>query len=216
MGAGPRTDGICGYSMDREDKAVMSQAVDLIPYKVDAAGISLAHRPRLYWIEWELLNMEGVEVRKASDPAWGCNHEVLLTATVDASAYVTPGWQLQHDQQRLPTFTTSRPSPQPGRRPAGLHQCSSAGRQRWTADSHRFPPYQYAQSNSLVRKRTQEYRVASLLEREVIMGMPANYTAPCLPMSTRQEHPSFTGRKCLVRPSCGVADWMLGLCPWPV
>ena len=35
-------------SMDEEDRIVMSQAVNSLPFKIDAAGVSLAHRPRLY------------------------------------------------------------------------------------------------------------------------------------------------------------------------
>lgn len=42
----------------------MSEAVDVVPYKMDAAGMTLAHRPRLYWCDWELLEMEGVHIHR--------------------------------------------------------------------------------------------------------------------------------------------------------
>ena len=49
---------------------------------------------------------------------------------------------------------------------------------------HRFPPYQYKDSNCL-QHRSGALRVASLVEREVIMGMPAHHTSTCFPKSRR-------------------------------
>ena len=171
-------------SMDECDKAVMSQAVDLVPFRIDAAGISLTHRPRLYWCDWELLSGEGVSINLLEDPQWGQHHEVTLTGSFAAEDYIEAGWKLQTPDQRLPTFTTSRPAPTPGRRPAGLHLCSAVEADRWKAHNHRFPPYQYRDRNCLIHKKSGELRIASLLEREVIMGMPAGYTSnvsPSLP-----------------------------------
>ena len=171
-------------SMDESDRAVMSEAVGEVPFRIDAAGISLAHRPRLYWCDWELREMEGVAIHLSSSPDWGDYHSVSLDARLEAHSYLEPGWHLQHPEQRLPTFTTSRPSVTPGRRPAGLAGCSPWELERWKDDSHRFPPYQYKDSNCL-QHRNGSLRIASLLEREVIMGMPAHHTAPCFPKAQR-------------------------------
>ena len=171
-------------SMDESDTAVMSEAVGEVPFRIDAAGISLAHRPRLYWCDWELREMEGVAIHLSSSPDWGDYHSVSLDARLEAHSYLEPGWHLQHPEQRLPTFTTSRPSVTPGRRPAGLAGCSPWELERWKDDSHRFPPYQYKDSNCL-QHRNGSLRIASLLEREVIMGMPAHHTAPCFPKAQR-------------------------------
>ena len=173
-------------SMDRVDRQVMSEAVGVIPYRIDAAGLSLAHRPRLYWIDWELANMEGAEVAIDEQAQFGDFHQVHLSATVDSCLYLEAGWGLQCADQRLPTFTTSRPSTTPGRKPAGIGSCTQEELNRWHDDSHRFPPYQYKNSNCL-QHRNGRLRIASLLEREVIMGMPAHHTAPCVPKASRNK-----------------------------
>ena len=86
---------------------------------------------------------------------------------------------------RFPTFTTARPSPTPGMRPAGLHSCDEEALARWREDSHRYPPYQY-KAEYCVHHASGGVRVASVTEREVILGFPANYTEQCLPKSQRQ------------------------------
>ena len=170
--------------MDDDDKEIMSRAVGQIPFLIDAAGVSLAHRPRLYWCEWELLDMEGVERMETDGASFRQHHRVTLQAPLDPKDYLEPGWELQREDQRLPTFTTARPSATPGRKPAGIKQCRPHELSRWEGDWHRFPPYQYKDSNCLVR-RDGSLRVASVQEREVIMGMPLDYTAPCWPKSQR-------------------------------
>ena len=209
-------------SMDSNDRAIMSQAIGVTPIKIDASGLTLAHRPRLYWCDWELLTMEGAELHFDSSNSWESFHEGKLTASLQADWYLEPGWALQMAEQRLPTFTTSRPSPVPGRRPAGLAQCSPGERLRWSQDDHRFPPYQYKDQNCLVHKRTGALRIASLQEREVIMGMPVGYTSQCYPKANRKE-PEYTDcRLSLVGNawSVPVVSWLigclgavLGLCP---
>jgi hypothetical protein len=198
-------------SMDREDRKVMSETIGEIPYKVDACGVSLAHRPRLYWCDWELLEMEGVGIDRMESPEWGDYHEVRLTASISAGDFLEPGWKLQKDAQRLPTFTTSRPSPTPGRKPAGLRQCTPQELTRWEEDRHRFPPYQYRDSNCLTH-RSGRFRVASLLEREVIMGLPAGYTQPCRPKSQRAEPGYSDARLSLVGNAwcVQVVSWLIG------
>ena len=171
-------------SMDKEDRILMSKAVGEIPVRIDAAGVALAHRPRLYWCDWKLLSMEGVEYQKVDNPEWGDFHQISLTAALEARSYLEPGWALQYPTQRLPTFTTSRPSATPGRRPAGLASCTEQEVDRWKNDMHRFPPYQYKDSNCL-QHRSGALRVASLVKREVIMGMPAHHTSTCFPKSRR-------------------------------
>ena len=199
-------------SMDEIDKAVMSEAIGSVPFKVDASGMTLAHRPRLYWCDWELLQMEGVEMELLEQPVWGQHHQVNLSADIKPELYIEAGWQLQDPQQRFPTFTTSRPSPVPGRRPAGIKQCRPHELDRWSAHHHRFPPYQYKDSNCLVHRRQHHLRIPSLLEREVIMGMPANYTSSCSPKSHRQEPGYSDTRLTLVGNawSVPIVTWLVG------
>ena len=198
-------------SMDIADRKVMSEAVGIVPYRIDAAGVSLAHRPRLYWCDWELLEMEGVTLQFLQSPEWGDFHQAQLTASLESTHYLEPGWDLQTPEQRLPTFTTSRPSNLPGRKPAGLASCDPHEIQRWTEDLHRFPPYQYRDANCL-RHRTGRLRVASLLEREVIMGMPAHHTAQCWPKGRRTGDRYQDARLSLVGNAwcVPVVAWLIG------
>ena len=41
-------------SMDEHDREVMSEEIGLIPWLIDAGQFSLARRPRVYWLDWEL------------------------------------------------------------------------------------------------------------------------------------------------------------------
>ena len=136
-------------SMDPQDCDVMNQAFESQPWYIDSDGVALCHRPRVYWVSWEIHPQEGAWIGFGSDG-------------------------------RLPTFTTSRPSPVP---PAGLKRCAAHELARWTEDQHRFPPYQYMDVNTLVHRTSGAHRVASVEEREIILGFPANYTRQCMPKS---------------------------------
>lgn len=170
-------------STDAKDCQAMSDGVGDLPWYVDAGGITLCHRPRLYWVTWELLEGEGVAFGYGSDGSLPLQGEVSLQAQADNALYLESGWNM-HQHRRLPTFTTSRPSPTPLKRPAGLRTCASHEVARWRADSHRFPPYQYKDENCLFNN-SGEYRVPSVLEREVILGFPKDYTSQCMP---KKEH----------------------------
>eukprot|EP00435_Cladocopium_sp_Y103_P030696 s76_g7.t1 len=172
-------------SMDAKDRAAMSRDLDMLPNKVDSAGASLARRPKLYWLAWELQAEVGLSLLEPLGSGWEQFREVELTATVDQRCFLQPGWSLPAGQ-RLATFTTSRPSPTPGRRPAGLHTCNAEVLRKWKEDLHRYPPYQYKPEYG-VHHTSGEYRVASILEREVILGFPANYTEQCVSKSERQQ-----------------------------
>lgn len=85
VGSGPLWQGVSGLNSDRkgalkdqrsklfkhaQDRWALPQILPLgsgaefvsQPWFIDSSGISLAHRPRLYWISWELQEAEGVEL----------------------------------------------------------------------------------------------------------------------------------------------------------
>ena len=165
-------------SMDAKDCLVMNEAYEGLPWLIDAGGVSLARRPRLYWFNWEPLECEGaVKVEEQSRlPIAG---KVCLKAKVEEKDYLEPGWRRVSPSQTLPTFTTSRPSQVPGRKPAGVDLCTNEELSRWRADLHRFPPYQYKSINSVTNGEV--VRVPNVRERECILGFPLEYTAKCLP-----------------------------------
>ena len=162
-------------SMNQQDQQVMSDSFGSQPWFIDAAGVSLAHRPRLYWIDWELTHQEGVVFGQT--PVGRA--EVKLHATLDPVDFLTPGWKPCSDQ-KFPTFTTSRPRGEPGYKPAGIQQCTPVELERWKHDQHRFPPYQYRDCHCIVNKHGVK-RLLNISEREVIMGFPKGYTTNSVP-----------------------------------
>lgn len=103
---------------------------------------------------------------------------VETEVALDPKDYLTPGWN-KVGSNPFPTFTTSRCSDKPGRRPAGIHQCASHELDRWKSDWHRFPPYQYMDQNC-VQDKHGNMRVVNVHERECILGFPLGYTQQCL------------------------------------
>eukprot|EP00435_Cladocopium_sp_Y103_P010308 s267_g2.t1 len=160
-------------SMDYHDCQVMNEAYEEQPWFIDAAGVCLSRRPRLHWVTWELLETEGSQIWWGSNEVLPVKGEIVLTSQVDPAKYLEPGWQLAGE--KLPTFTTSRPSPKAHRRPAGVKTCAAHELDRWRENEHRFPPYQYRDSNCLSNS-TGEFRPPNVAEREAILGLVDFYS----------------------------------------
>ena len=202
-------------SMSAEDRSIMSESVELHPWKLDAADLSLAHRPRLYWLDWEIIPRVDVDQSPPASQGWdgvGC---LRLSATVEVGPYLEAGGKLANPNQRLPTFTTARPS-----LAAGLQYCSPGEVRRWEMDRHRFPPYQYKDQNLIQSKG--DLRIPSPEEREVILGFPRGYTSACLAKSARHGHAwedirfTLLGNSWNVTAVCFLLQSLfavLGLCP---
>ena len=58
------------YSMDEKDRAVMSEYMETNPYMIDAAGISICRRPRLYWVSCEISELRGVQLVYQAQEQW--------------------------------------------------------------------------------------------------------------------------------------------------
>lgn len=187
----------------------MSKTFGLQAHRIDSAGISLCHRPRLYWVDWELKSGEGAAVTPPGSTLWGNHGSVELTGVVAEDKFLEAGWMLT-EGHRLPTFTTSRPRDKPGYRPAGLDRCAAHERARWEADDFRFPPYQYRDHNVLWNKKGLSRR-PSASEREAIMGIPVGYTKPCLPKALQKGAHWDDVRMTLIGNSwnVGVIVWLL-------
>ena len=64
----------------------------------------------------------------------------------------------------LTTFTAAQPSETVRDKPAGIARCDTQAPDRWAADRHRFPPYQYKHENLLWHSRKAP-RTPSVAER---------------------------------------------------
>lgn len=168
-------------SMDEADRKAMSEEIGLQPWGIDAVGVSLARRPRLYWVDWELCSGEGVLVHPPNGEGYECFGTVDLKAELDPNIFLEQGWK-KSSSEPFPTFTTSRPRTHAGPRPAGLKNCDAEEVAMWQNDAYRFPPYQYRRVFR-VENAQGETRLVNIRERETIMGFPVNYTSRCLPKS---------------------------------
>ena len=162
-------------SMDKDDRDIMSNSVDLEPMLIDAGKMTWCSRPRFYWLSWSLSEGSGVHFATSSAGVT----EVVLEACQDLEDVCKEGWIKVDPSKSFPTFTTSRPRDRAGHRPAGIRSCSSEDLDRWMADSYRFPPYQYCSHHCLV-SRSGELRIPDVEEREYMLGFPVGYTWACM------------------------------------
>ena len=166
-------------SLDTSGLRLMSEGVGVQPWLVDAFGVALCHRPRLYWCSWEICPEPGCDVEPPKTQEWTDTGHIRFKASLEQQDFLSPGWTVVDPCAGLPTFTIARPTTRPGNRPAGLRTCRPHEVSRWEEDEHRFPPYQYKDCHLL--QKDGEMRLPSVREREVILGFPAGYTAPCMP-----------------------------------
>ena len=194
-------------SMDYDDCSVMNEGYQTLPWFIDASGITPCHRPRLYWLSWEPHEGEGARLWEGSTGQLPVQGEVELLAKVSVSDFLEPGWN-KLSEKPFPTFTTSRPSSVPLRRPAGLKTCASHEKDRWQQDCHRFPPYQYRDENCLGNS-SGEVRPPSIKEREVMLGFPVDFTRQCMAKSF---HDSVAHKDC--RLSLLGNSWSVPVISW--
>eukprot|EP00438_Fugacium_kawagutii_P030090 Skav228179 [mRNA] locus=scaffold3933:199068:202658:+ [translate_table: standard] len=193
-------------SMDPQDEQHMSNDFGSPPVKIDAAYLTYANRPRLYWCTWELVESEG-----ASCSPWQRGIiEWFLDGGAPCTDFLSPGWLKVEPLVPFPTFTTSRPRDHPGRKPAGLAQCDEETVERWRNDSYRFPPYQYLPKHCLINK-SNELRIPNVAERELFLGFPLHYTANCVAKGARHGSSYSDERLTLLGNtwSVPVAAWLL-------
>ena len=79
-------------SMDETDRCIMSEHMGFCPYLVDAEGISICRRPRLYWVSWELRPAPGITFVEHHSPGWGSFTEVKLTHNIEVEDFLREGW----------------------------------------------------------------------------------------------------------------------------
>ena len=82
------------FSMDETDKAIMSEHMEGCPYMIDASGISICRRPRLYWISWEIQLSPGVSLIKHEKEKWTSYTVVHMDHQVQEADFIKAGWRL--------------------------------------------------------------------------------------------------------------------------
>lgn len=195
-------------SMDVQDRDIMSESIGQAPYLCNAGTFTWCNRQRLYWQDWEVSQ----ELSNAgTGPGDWSPREVTLEGEQNIEKVIRSGWLKVDPQQPFPTFTTSRPREKPGRKPAGIQSCTNQDLQRWVADLHRFPPYQYKEEHCVVN-RANLLRIPDVDERELMLGFPLHYTAPCAAKNERRASWYVDTRLTLLGNtwSVPVVAWFLG------
>ena len=193
-------------SMDAVDRDTMSTGYGGAPLLCDAGSMTWCHRPRLYWISWEVEPGQGAALDTSGEVT-----TLVLTGTQPLEELVRAGWHKVDKTRAFPTFTTSRPRAKAGRKPAGIQQCSLSELERWHEDEFRFPPYQYKAINCLCNGAG-ELRLPDVSERELMLGFPVGYTQMCLPKAQRKTAEFTDTRLTLLGNSWSVpvVAWILG------
>ena len=176
-------------SMSENDRVAMSKAIGILPYDSDASGITPCHRRRFYWYDWAAHAEENVQIQSPLTCHPSDHGRITFLLDCSPSDLIEPGWSLAGgSDHKLPTFTTAQPKAQPGFMPAGIEGCSSRDLEYWKFDSSKFPAYQYKFHNGLLHPK-RGWRIPNVNEREVMLGLPLDYTHQCWSKGDRKRNP---------------------------
>eukprot|EP00435_Cladocopium_sp_Y103_P021547 s123_g5.t1 len=78
-------------SMSCEDRHIMSDGVASLPFRIDSMGLTLCHRPRLYWLTWELVSEAAALVVQAPEGSGNEVGSVVFCGSPDANTLLQPG-----------------------------------------------------------------------------------------------------------------------------
>ena len=171
-------------SMDEAARRQISAELEVMPVKLDPADCMPYSRPRLAWCSEPLYQMEGIELWEEQDYI-----RAYVTAPCPSTEqWIRPGWTWPGEEwgAKFPTFMKSikRTSLPPV--PAGYRRATPEMIRRWTEDSFRFPPYQYAEK-FLLTHPSQPARLLDSSERELLLGFGTQHTATCMSASNMKK-----------------------------
>ena len=162
---------------DDEDVAEMTGVLGSKPVLACASGLSRVRRPRLYWS-----NIRIEDHGSYTRAHYGLYDELIFEETPEPMELIPDaGWHwpggVADEELRLPTFTRAIPRRRPPAQPAGLSSCDAETVKRWQKDRMKFPPYTYQEKFLFAKEGSDKgERVASVGERERLMGFPTGYT----------------------------------------
>ncbi|CAE7423199.1 unnamed protein product, partial [Symbiodinium sp. KB8] len=175
-------------SLSEHVRASISRGVGILPYELDAVGITPCRRCRLFWFNWKISTEEQVEIEKPLTARAEDYGRINFLLDCPPDPYLTPGWSLAGGaEQKLPTFTAPQPKAQPGFLPTGIEGCTDRDISYWRDDRYKFAPYHYRYQHGLIHPRL-GWRMASINEREAMLGFPLDYTLQAWSKSDRKKN----------------------------
>lgn len=157
---------------DESDQKVFQQETGWDQWLICSGTLSHVRRPRFFWVSEEVTFQESAFV----EPAPGYRVAHLVGPKEDPDWWVSEGWVWNSAENpiSLPTFTRSIPRARPPVHPAGIKSTPQDAKDRWVADSYRYPPYTYRWEYCMVKNGFA--RVACSSEREALMGFGPAHT----------------------------------------
>lgn len=183
---------------DDEDIREMSKELGQRPYLVDSKWVSRSRRPRLFWMNKPLLEVEdAVEINHElyDEIRYQTREREQMDMVLDRGCRWKGGEE--YDWLCFPTFTRSIPRKKPPPKPAGYGSCSEATLKRWRKANYRYPPYTF-RDEFLIETEQGDIRVLNANEREKMMGFPAGHTIQmCKKMpETKQDQDQAEDMRC--------------------
>ena len=166
-------------SMDRSACREISGSLGVKPYKVQCADAVPISRPRFCWTNKPLEALEGVVVTERED--W---FEVVAVGPYPAvSQWLREDstWEYEDSGEVFPTCMKAIKRSVPPPKPAGLDRTPAPARERWEADSFKYPPYQY--KDPYVIWSPKGWRLLEASERELLHGYGYGHTSLCFSAS---------------------------------
>ena len=167
-------------SMTAADRAKYNEIFQCAPVKLDAKGVLWCRRDRLFWPDWELLPSQGVTISADEEMIY----VKMIGVKAPARRWLPRGWRLPSLDVVFHTFTRPKARKSPPICPSGLRSTEPHEVERWKADAHRFPPYQYADRYCL-RKGT-AVRLLPATSREIMLGFNKDHTYPACTAAVRK------------------------------
>ena len=197
-------------SMDQSAAEEISQALGVLPYKVQCSDVVPVSRPRYCWTD---INIEGLAGIQIVDK--GYYKEVKVWGEYpESSQWLRPDsvWEAENTGVVFPTCmkAVARRAPPPA--PAGLFRCDADAIGRWESDEYRYPPYQY--KAEYVIWSDSGWRLIDSQERELLHGFGFDHTSPCLSASNiKQSAQAYEDLRCTLVGDC-FSVYSFVIFPW--